>query len=391
MVTPPASAGQYDRRANVRGGCRKPELAGSEVCRKGEGVVGTGMVAPSTSRWSGYRPCVKTPLALVQESTPRIPWRVSLLARDDTTIGSSSPPQKAAEKDCPSFCSVFPSLQDQFSTSVASTSLISTDEVCPSVNSRMKRSTTTTTTPSTSLAILAHGVVVEDSSSCDSVTAARTRTEVVETALREREALVRHPGSPEVHHIKSDMVRTTEEDTPRERRGWCPARKTTHIIRRMPVPVREGASSGSRGRFREAARTQATTAMSPSEANQEVLDVRAASWVPKEPPRSQLHRPRPIWAVLRNRTLKVAQQDPCIFRGTSKHELEDGADEVPHTRQMPPWHVLNRRIFGFREVPPRGMIMFPEWMMFAAGVPPSGIDEINRWALSLGGTSDNQP
>ncbi|CAM9565958.1 unnamed protein product, partial [Ectocarpus fasciculatus] len=365
MVTPPASAGQYDSRANVRGGCRKPELAGSEVCPTGGGVVGsgtaiqgvkTGVVATSTSRWSGYSPCVKTPLARVQESTPRIPWRVSLLARStinrDGNISNSSPPQRAAEEDYPSFCSVFPSPHDQSSTSgllagVPSTALSSTDEVSPSVSSRMKRSTTTTTTPSTSLAILVHGVV-EDSSSCDSATAARTRTEVVESALREREALVRHPGPPEVHHqIKPGMVQTAEGDTPRNTRGWCPAQKTTRIIRGMSLPVREGASR-SRGRLREAARTQAT-AMSPSEANQELVDVRAASWVPKEPPR-QLHRPRPIWAVLRNRTLKVAQQDPCIFRGTNKNELEGGADGVSRTRQMPPWQILNRRIFGFREV-----------------------------------------
>lgn len=100
-------------------------------------------------------------------------------------------------------------------------------------------------------------------------------------------------------------------------------------------------------------------------------------------------KPRPIWSLLRSRTLRVTQQDPSVFR----RDTELG----PHRRcgatqaaglvspEMNHWHVINRRIFGAHEVlKQRIRSSVPEWMLFAGGLPPPGLSDVDRWTLRLG-------
>lgn len=104
---------------------------------------------------------------------------------------------------------------------------------------------------------------------------------------------------------------------------------------------------------------------------------------PRRPTPQSAHTPRPIWSVLRNRTLKITQEDPSIFRRDSHPRR---AELVSGTKKLSRWHIMNRRVFGVREVPRRATtaVTHPDWLVFSGGVPPRKINERSRWNLRLG-------
>lgn len=302
------------------------------------------------------------------------------------------------------------------------------DASCPSPSgssssSSSKNSTATrpskmtaATTPSHISKILVAGRIFDESSSCNSTLAARAQTEVVGAALREHEASIsgHHQGLPRVllqqqQEATSPCVTVLNTPThpsllspappapmdvaPCDRREWRP---TPRLITRRHA---RGTSDQSRGLTkavgppRQVVETElngcsaaAAAAATCPTSNDGVCEARHASRVPA-PPRQKTYPPRPIWAALRNRTLKATRQDPSIFRGKTRSELGNGTNVLvsedtsrPRTR----WHILNRRVFGVREVPRSGATtVFPEWMVFSGGVPPSGLDERSRWELRI--------
>lgn len=283
---------------------------------------------------------------------------------------------------------------------------------CSSRGSSRPSKMTSATIPSHISKILVAGRIFDESSSCDSALAAREQTEVLRAALREKEASVSgRQGLPRVL-LQQEVTspRTKDSNTssspllflapappppvdvvPCDRRGWkatprLTRRYATGTLGQSPVPTidkrlpRQEVETKLNDRC--AAAAAAARTHPPANA---FCEARHASRVPTRPRRTT-YTPRPIWAVLRNRTLKATRQDPSIFRGKTHSELGNGTNVVvPETKQLTRWHILNRRVFGVREVPRSGTtIAFPEWVMFSGGVPPSGIDEHSRWALRLG-------
>lgn len=253
---------------------------------------------------------------------------------------------------------------------------------------------------------------IEMGSSCESVATARARTEAEGDTMRHmkslpvgsRDKVLVEPQKAVCDVLKKNIhSKTTQrkntahphtDGAPPVRREWT---ATPHLIcrrdkRRVPVRPREGSRRNSgKHNHREILERQVrrvwdgggapTHHNAPCLANG-MLDVRSALKVPAPPPRPA-HTPCPIWAVLRNRTLMVAREDPSIFSEGAQGELKSRATIVKQ-KNVNCWHVLNRRIFGLRETPHRGKLPLPEWIVFAGGVPPQGIDEQQRWMLRLG-------
>lgn len=105
---------------------------------------------------------------------------------------------------------------------------------------------------------------------------------------------------------------------------------------------------------------------------------------PPAPRQPSILAPRPTWVTLRKRILKVTQQDPSIFsQGFQGKSLVTDRVGSP-VRGMNSRYIINRKVLGFRERPRQGYSTQPEWMLFAGGVPPQGIEEHQRWLLRLG-------
>lgn len=244
----------------------------------------------------------------------------------------------------------------------------------------------------------------EQDSSRASTATPRLRTEAVGAALRQMESpLVDRQSGSKVPHIDVCggeegyitvgtvavllATRPPQDGAPRDRKDWI---ATPHLVsprlttKQRPIRPRDTRrhlddhdNKVLKGQFRFGANRCS------GNNNDGALEFRVASQIPAPPPRRS-HTPRPICAILRNRTLKVARQDPCIFRRELQCESQRTVHVASTTRQLKSWHIVNRRIFGFREVPRRGSIVRPEWMVFGGGIPPQGLHEKKRWMLRLG-------
>ncbi|CAM9705580.1 unnamed protein product, partial [Sphacelaria rigidula] len=95
--------------------------------------------------------------------------------------------------------------------------------------------------------------------------------------------------------------------------------------------------------------------------NVAAVEARDPIGVPERPSHERTHHnstPRPIWAELRNRTLRVTQDDPSIFsRGIQRDpSCKESAGrrtsqfDAAKARCGRGWHIMNRRIFGLGEV-----------------------------------------
>lgn len=351
------------------------------------------MVNPSISIWSRARPRTSP---VPEDSTPRVPWRVVSLP--PRVLGSHRDGKEAttdSEIDTVSSCCDSPTratniigrsgacdiLNSSSSDFPAIISSVVDDELCSSSDG--------SSTPKMNLPGSGSSILHEIPR--DLATAARTRTEVKmgkhsrewQTSAN-RSIQVTQPYI-EVSCTSSAMNLSCTAAAPLvvdvacgERREWSP-RPHLRATRKMPIQS-PGAATGRQGSL-EAKENSNNQPCTPT------LEVRT----PKAPPRPT--RPRPIWAVLRNRTLNTTRREPSIFRGNIENEVKNGVDAqaVAQTRQQLSWHIFNRRIFGVREVPRRGVVAFPEWVMFSAGVPPSGLSEQSRWALRLGRDRGNVP
>lgn len=259
---------------------------------------------------------------------------------------------------------------------------------------------TSVTAPSHVSNILVAGRISEESSSCDSTLAARAQTEVVGAALREQEALVgSHQGLPRVLQeeatsppVKASHTPTlpsflapapppTTDVAPCDRRGWratpwLTKKHATGAPGQFRAPVKD--ENGPR-RKDEIKLNGCSDAAAPCPPADHVCERRHASRVPA-PPRQTTYTPRPIWAVLRTRTLKVARQDPSIFRDKTGSDVGHRTNgNLPETSCFNRWHILSRKVFGVREVQcPGTATTVPDWMVFSGGAPPSGTDEHTR-------------
>lgn len=233
------------------------------------------------------------------------------------------------------------------------------------------------------------GSLIVDEIARDLATAARTtRKDVMAGDLQERQGSAKKSSLQVVTkpHIEVSFTTATHSssaaaaclvmDVARgDRREWNAG---PHFHAPSRVPVRPPGAA--RGRQDSLEATKMADAP-----DTPICEIRA----PRAPPRP-VGVPCPVWAVLRNRTLNATRREPSIFRGRSQNELENGvnAQEIAQARQLS-WHIFNRRIFGVREVPRRGVVAFPEWVMFSAGVPPSGLSEHSRWQVRLGRNRGN--
>lgn len=242
----------------------------------------------------------------------------------------------------------------------------------------------------------------QDSSRGSTAIILRVRTEAMGAALRQTEPPGDHQGGSKVPHIKICggeegystvstvpkflATRTQPDGAPRDRRDWI---ATPHLIspRRtaeLPIRPRDARKHSAVEDYNKVFECQARRCgAARCLGNDGALESRVVSQVPA-PPQNQTHTPRPIWAILRNRTLRVARQDPCIFSRGSQCRFQKTINMASTARQLKSWHIINRRIFGFREMPRRGSMVQPEWMVFGGGLPPQGLDEQNRWMLRLG-------
>lgn len=125
--------------------------------------------------------------------------------------------------------------------------------------------------------------------------------------------------------------------------------------------------------------------------NVAAVETRDATGVPERSSHEQNNHnstPRPIWAELRRRTLRVTQDDPSIFsRGIQRDPscCKELAGRPPRCGRG--WHIMNRRIFGLGEVTSSKKghgVPQPEWLLFEGGVPQRSISEPERWMLRLG-------
>lgn len=257
---------------------------------------------------------------------------------------------------------------------------------------------------SLSTALTAHTDSKDDKqdSSSGSTAMLRVRTEAMGAALRQAEPLGDRQGGSKVPHIKICggeegyitvstvpkllATRRQPDGAPRDRRDWIATPQLISPRRKAELPIRPRdarkhslVEDYNKVFHCQARRCGAARCLG----NDGALEPRVASQVPA-PPQNQSHTPRPIWAILRNRTLRVARQDPCIFSRGTQCESQETFNMASTARQLKSWHIVNRRIFGFREMPCRGSTVDPEWMVFGGGVPPQGLDEQNRWMLRLG-------
>lgn len=341
-------------------------------------------ISVSSSRVGGRRPCLKK-FALSEDPTPCIPWRV--LSLPNPALARGGEEAVAAEEDSPlsknEFDNGSTTRANGENTAVCWVHSSSSNRGAPTAMGKYSKVDGETFSGSSKPpkgALPALSLILDDELSRDSSTAARRRTQVVRAASCERAASVRTELQIEMPNIRVSDSRATESPclatAPPEaqycdRREWsaAPPIKTYRVANCRLHPQEEAKPDNA-----------------PKASANEVREARKALRVPKAPP-----RPRYIWEVLRRRTLQATQREPSVFRRNIQSKLEGEADAVPETTQAAPWLVLNRRIFGVREVASRGVIAFPEWMMFSAGVPPSGFDETSRWALRLGRNRESAP
>lgn len=114
------------------------------------------------------------------------------------------------------------------------------------------------------------------------------------------------------------------------------------------------------------------------------IEARYPSRVPAAPlPR--VHRHRPLWLALRNRTLKITQEDPSIFSPSlSSVEPPSGENTALASTDKGCWHIINRRIFGTHEVSRSEKGIQPEWIIFGGGIPALDTTDQDRQTLRLG-------
>lgn len=349
------------------------------------------MSAPSISAVSssraGRRPCLKT-FALPEDPTPRIPWRVlslpvSVVAREN---GQEATPYKNSKIE-------FVSSDDNSGMTITTTTRLVNGEntaVCwmrssngaPAAvlvggRSFVNGETCSRSSKPSKRTLTGLGLIVDDESSCgDSASAARTRTEMLGAASWERETSARKILQVAMPSIAASDTGAAHSPClaaapPAVDVARCDRREEW----RATPPIKAHGVANCRLHLQGGVKTaNASNALA-----SEVRGARKTPRVPKAPP-----RPLCAFEVLRQRTLKATLRDPSIFRRNFQRNLESEAGEVPETMQPTGWHILNRRIFGVGEAARRGIVAFPEWMMFSAGVPPSGLDEKSRWALRLG-------
>lgn len=351
------------------------------------------IIAVSSSR-ACRRPCHKTTAPLLEDPTPRIPWRVLSLPTSSPTpvlVGDGQQATAVKEDPCCKKTELVPS--DDNNSSTPTTKRINGENttVC------CVRSSTGNGAPAAAVPVgdrsfadgltssrssrpskgvlIGLGLALDDHPSCDSASATRTKSERFGVASWEREASKR--GMLQVTMPRISGSNTDASHAPClpaaplavvngvccNRREWSatPPIKAHRVAKHSRLHPQEGIE----------------TSKEPSRSASEVREAGEAPRVPKTSP-----RPMCAWGVLRRRTLKATQREPSIFRRNIQGNREAGA--VQESRQPARWYILNRRIFGVREVARRGVIAFPEWMMFSGGVPPSGLDDQSRWALRLG-------
>ena len=318
--------------------------------KSGPSIISVSSLPAVSSSPASRRPCLK--LISPEDPFPRIPWRVISLPTPALAQGGQE--AAAAEED-----QTFPQNEfDKGNTTTATGEHSSAGSLEPSKGISMGR---------TGL-----GLSLDDDSSHDATTTARRR---MVAASWEREASLR-----KILQVEMPRIRVSDTDAPGspppvvgvappcDRREWSatPPIKAHRIAYRRLHPHEEvkpdKASNASVSQVREAGI--------------------AVARVPKAPP-----RPLCAWEVLRQRTLKVTQREPSIFR----RNIQSSQGGVqPESTQPARWLILNRRIFGVREVVASRGIAFPEWLMFSQGIPPSGMDEKSRWALRLGGSGNTR-
>lgn len=355
------------------------------------------MTGPSIS--ISPRARLRTPRVPEDHHTPRVPWRVVSLStqvlgdrRDGEEVAADS------KTDPISFCdnptrpanSMLSSSSAECGKKKKSSSsnlpaMPATDDKACSSCSRLESKRT----------LQGPGSLNVDELPRDLATAARTtRMEVIMGGdWQERHGSAKNKSSlqltkPHIEVSFPDATRSSSAAAARlfvdaargDRREWG-AWPHFHAPNRVPVQP-HGAATGRQDSLD-------ATKMAEAPDTPIICEIR----VPRAPPRP-VGAPRPIWAVLRNRTLNATRREPSIFRGRSQNELENGVDaqqeEMTQRRQVS-WCIFNRRIFGVREVPRRGVVAFPEWVMFSGGVPPSGLSEHSRWEVRIGRNRGHVP
>lgn len=298
-------------------------------------------ISVSSSR-AGRRQRLKT-LALPEDPTPRIPWRVlslpaPVLARggQEAAAAKEDPPFTKSEFDNGSTTRVG---GENTAVCLLRSSHGATTAMSVDGRSFVDGETSSRSSKPSKGSLIGLGRIWEESS-CDSSIAARRRTESVRAASWERVASVR-TRSPQVEMPSIRVSDTDAAGSP----SLVAALPAVDVA--PPIDSRAWSATPPNRAHRVAScrlhpQVEVNPGGSPKAFASDVREARKVPRVPKAPP-----RPMCTWEVLRQRTLKATLGDPSIFRRNIQSKLEGEDDDLPETTPPSRRFVLSRRILEF--------------------------------------------
>ena len=202
------------------------------------------------------------------------------------------------------------------------------------------------------------------------------QTEALGTALLETQA-----GSPCIEGgltpRKSLTVSPITKISLHANKSWAPTQRPECSRAKGDISAINTRRLGERKEIKQTKRVEQQVIDSSLEGVSQRHSSRADAREVTPPPRQQVRgapslrgrTPRPLWAMLQNRTFKVIQEDPSIFSpGVLHAPARSRANIVSTSKQKGCWDVINRRIFGIREISRHNAGFPPERVIFGGGI-----------------------